>query len=102
MVWHCKTVSTLAKSRIFRACVLSVLLYGSEAWLLTVAQERCLGDRISNEQLLRLTGQPCFEDIIRRNRLPWFGHVNRMTTTGAPQEMARQITNDLDKYQIRN
>jgi hypothetical protein len=97
-VWYRKTISIEAKLRIFRACVIPVLLYGSEVWSLTVTQERrlntfymaCirtiigvnLGDRMSNENLLDLTGQPCLENIMRRNRLRWFGHVNRMQNVG--------------------
>jgi hypothetical protein len=97
-IWYRKTISIEAKLRIFRACVMPVLLYGSEVWSLTVAHERrlntfymiCLrtiigvnlGDRVSNETLLELTGQPCLENIMRRNRLRWFGHVNRMDSAG--------------------
>ena len=94
VVWHRRTMSLEAKLRIFRACVLPVLLYGSEVWSLTQTSERrlcafyhrCLrtiiginlGDRMSNLQLLQITGQPSLEDILRRNRLRWFGHTNRM------------------------
>ena len=38
-IWYRKTVSIDAKIRILRACVLPVLIYGSEVWSLTVAQE---------------------------------------------------------------
>jgi len=70
-----------------------VLLYGSERWSLTRRQEQriitfystCLltsiglnlGDRLANEKLLDITGQPSVINSIRRNRLRWFGHVNR-------------------------
>ena len=93
-VWYRRTVSMTARLRIFRACVLPVLLYGSKTWTLTTALEqrlctfyhRCLrtiigvnmGDRMANRQLLELTGQPALIDIMRRNRLRWFGHANRM------------------------
>ena len=76
----------------FRACVIPVLLYGSETWVLTIKQEhriatfynKCLrtiiginsGNRMSNETLLDITGQPSISNIMRRNRLRWFGHVN--------------------------
>ncbi|CAF4311483.1 unnamed protein product [Rotaria sp. Silwood2] len=94
IVWYRKCISTQAKIRIFRASVLPVLLYGSELWSLTVAEEqrlkalymKCLrviigvsiGDRMKNDLVLQLTGQPPLENILRRNRLRWFGHVNRM------------------------
>ncbi|CAF2886798.1 unnamed protein product [Rotaria sp. Silwood2] len=73
-VWHRKTVSYDAKLRIFRACVVPILLYGSEVWALTNIQERRLNsfymkclrtiiganleDRLSNAKMLELTGQP--------------------------------------------
>lgn len=40
IIWNRKSISFEAKFRIFRACVLPVLLYGSEIWALTVVQER--------------------------------------------------------------
>ncbi|CAF4594985.1 unnamed protein product, partial [Rotaria socialis] len=64
VIWYRKTISIEAKLRIFRACVLPVLLYGSEVWSLTAVQEnristfymKCLrtilglnlGDRVAN------------------------------------------------------
>ncbi|CAF3297940.1 unnamed protein product, partial [Rotaria sp. Silwood2] len=96
VIWYRKTVSIQAKLRIFRACVLPILLYGSEVWSTTAAQEqrlntfyvRCLrtligtnlDDRMPTQQLLQLTGQPHLSDILSRNRLRWFGHGNRMQT----------------------
>ena len=95
-VRHRKGVFIIARLRIFRACVIPVLMYGSETWALTIKQEqkvasfyyKCLetiigislGDRMSNEKLLNITGQPTIENVIRRNRLRWFGHVNRCVT----------------------
>jgi hypothetical protein len=101
VIWHRKSVSITARLRIFRACVLPVLLYGSETWARTIKQEqrittfynKCLrtiigvniGDRMFNETLLDITGQPSIENIMRRNRLRWFGHVNRSTNpVGSP------------------
>ncbi|CAF4407155.1 unnamed protein product [Rotaria sp. Silwood2] len=37
-----------------------------------------LGDRVSNENILQLSGQPAMKNSMRRNRLGWFGHANRM------------------------
>jgi hypothetical protein len=97
IIWSRKTISIQAKLRIFRACAMPVLVYGSEVWTLTMAQERrlmafyhrCLrtivgvniDDRMSNDQLLKLTGQPFHNEILRRNRLRWFGHVNRSVSS---------------------
>ncbi len=142
VIWYRKTISIDAKLRFFRACVLPVLLYGSEVWSTTVAQERrlntfyfkCirtiigvnLGDRISNDKLLQLTGQPYLNDILRRNRLRWFGHANRMKNVhgepsivkkamfsyfphckrprnaGVRKRWEDKILDDLDQCHIRN
>jgi hypothetical protein len=107
-IWRRKTISISAKLRIFRACVLPVLMYGSETWSLTTTHERriisfymkCLrivigvnlGDRISNDKLLEITGQPPIENILRRNRLRWFGHANRMLNTDHKPSVVKKIT----------
>jgi hypothetical protein len=141
-IWHRKSVSITARVRIFRACIIPVLLYGSETWALTIKQaqrittfyNKCLrtiigvniGDRISNETLLDITGQPSVENIMRRNRLRWFGHVNRTTLPDGspslikktmfsyfhdekrPSNMGRckqwedKILNDINELQIQN
>ncbi len=70
-IWYRKSVSITRRLRIFRACILLVLLYGSEIWSLTIRQEQriitfyntCLrtiigvniGDRLANEKLLDIT-----------------------------------------------
>ena len=106
-VWYRKTISIEAKFRIFRACVLPVLLYASEGWALTAAQEsrvnsfymRCLrtilglnlGDRVSNQKILQLSGQPSIENIMRRNRLRWFGHVTRLENEDGETPLAKKM-----------
>jgi hypothetical protein len=107
IIWYRKSVSIEAKFRIFRACVLPVLLYGSEVWSLTVAQERrintfymkCLrtivgvnlSDRMANNTLLEITGQPHIENIMRRNRLRWFGHANRLNKEDNEPSLVRKV-----------
>ncbi|CAF4497680.1 unnamed protein product, partial [Rotaria magnacalcarata] len=91
-----------------RACVLPVLLYGSETWSITKTHEqristfymKCLriitgvnlGDRMSNDKILEITGQPPIETIIRRNRLRWFGHANRMMNSDNEPSVVKKIT----------
>ncbi|CAF1475500.1 unnamed protein product [Didymodactylos carnosus] len=50
-----------------------------------------LGDRISNEKLLELSGQPNLENIMRRNRLRWFGHVNRMEDVEKKPKLLKKV-----------
>ena len=107
VAWYRKTVSIEAKLRIFRACVLPVLLYGSDVWCLTVAQEnrintfymKCirtllglnLDDRAPNHRILQLSGQLTIDSIMRRNRLRWFGHANRMETEQSGTSLVKKI-----------
>jgi len=106
-IWHRRSVTITAKLRIFRACVLPVLVYGSETWSIPTTHEkrmttfyrRCLrtsigvnlGDRLSNEKLLEITGQPPIENIILRNRLRWFGHANRAVTDNNESSLIKKI-----------
>ncbi|CAF3405297.1 unnamed protein product, partial [Rotaria socialis] len=100
VIWYRKTILIEAKLRIFRACVLPVLLFGSEVWSLTAVQEKristfymkCLrtilglnlGDRVANITIMQLSGQPSIENLMRRNRLRWVGHANRMENENGP------------------
>jgi hypothetical protein len=107
VIWSRKSISIAAKLRIFRACELPVLLYGSETWAITAFQERrihsfymkCLrtvicvnlGDRLPNDKILEITGQPPIENILQRNRLRWFGHANRMLNTNNEPAIVKKI-----------
>ncbi|CAM4851220.1 unnamed protein product, partial [Rotaria magnacalcarata] len=51
-----------------------------------------LGDRMSNDKILEITGQPPIETIIRRNRLRWFGHANRMMNSDNEPSVVKKIT----------
>jgi len=82
------------KGTIYRSCVQSVMIYGSETWATKVEDvnrlvraERMmvrwmcgvtLKDRIHSEELLARLGITSVADVVRRGRLRWFGHVERM------------------------
>jgi hypothetical protein len=81
------------KGKIYRACVQSVLVYGSETWPIRREDEMrlertenrmvrmmCgvkLQDRISSEDLRGRLGIEGVVEVIRRGRLRWFGHLER-------------------------
>jgi hypothetical protein len=85
--------SLKVKGRIYRACVQSVLIYGSETWAMKVEDltrlertERMmvrwmcgvtLRNRISSEELYQRLDLECVADVVRRGRLRWFGHLER-------------------------
>ena len=93
-VCRSRNLSIATKVQVFQSLVVSVLLYGAETWpmnqqnsrKLKTFQMRCLRDILGftlldkkrNEDILRMTGQPPIEIELRKRRLQWFGHVQRM------------------------
>ena len=76
------------------ALVVSVLLYGSEAWATTLADRRGLDmsdmrcqrrllrafwqQHVSNQSIRERTKQPTSSSLLRQRLLRWFGHLHRM------------------------
>ena len=72
------------KGKIFRACVLSVLTYATETWAIKaecrMVRWMCgvsLKDRKRSEVLYSLLGIQSVAKVVRRDRLRWFGHLER-------------------------
>ena len=81
------------KGKIYRACVQSVLTYGTETWAMKKANlqslertERMmvrwmcgvsLKDRELNVDLYSLLGVQSVDEVVRHDKLRWFGHVER-------------------------
>jgi len=93
-------LSKKLKIKIYRTIILSVVLYGCEAWSLTFREERKLrvfenmvlrrifgprrdevtGEwrRLHNEELSDLYSSPNIVRVIKSRRMRWAGHVARM------------------------
>ena len=81
------------KGKIFRVCVQSVLIYGTETWAMKAENLRSLEraermmvrwmcgvslkDRKQSEDLYSLLGIQNVAKVVRYGRLRWFGHVER-------------------------
>ena len=81
------------KGKIYKACVQSALTYGTEIWAMKKANlpnlertERMmvrwmcrvsLKDRKRNVDFYSLLGVQSIDEVVRRGRLRWFGHVER-------------------------
>ena len=81
----------------YRTLVVSVLLYGSEAWATTLADRRRLDvfdmrcqrrllcvfwqQHVSNQSIRERTKQPTASSLLRQRRLRWFGHLHRMPSS---------------------
>src|SRR6266568_2489866 len=82
------------KEKIYRACAQSALVYGSETWPMKVEDakrllrtERAMGRRMcgvtlscrkKSEDMISRLGIKCATEVVRRSRLQWFGHLERM------------------------
>jgi hypothetical protein len=95
-MWRNHNVSKGVKIRIFSTNVKSVLLYACETWKTTnqiirklqIFVNKCLRrtmkikctDKITNEELWRITQQKSIENQIKRRKWNWIGHTLRKET----------------------
>jgi hypothetical protein len=92
-IWRSKVVPIQLKAKIFRASCLSILMYGSESWIITkqfgkminsfatTAYRLMLGikrsDRVSNDHIYKMTGQIPLVVQIQQRQLRFIGHSLR-------------------------
>lgn len=102
-VWDNPMLTLNTKIKVYQACMLSTLLYGSEAWTLYTHQERRLNafhmrnlrqllgitwqDRISNADVLAQAGMLSMFATLSLRRLRWLGHVCRMDDGRIPKDI---------------
>ena len=91
-VWSNNKLSDHTKVNVYKASVISTLLYGSESWTMRAHQEkrlfhmRCLRcilgitwqDRVTNKVVLEKAGIPSLYTLLKQRRMWWLGHVTRM------------------------
>ena len=91
------------KGKIYRAIVLSTLLYGAEAWTVYRRQVKKLHafmmrhlrsimritwmDKVTNKEILERTGLPSMEDLLIRKNLRWTGYLMRMSPDRLPKQV---------------
>ena len=95
-------MSIRVKGKIYRAIILSTLLYGAGTWtmyrrnvkklhafmmrhLRSIMKIR-LQDKVTNIKVLKRAGLPSMEDLIRKN-LRWTGHLLRIPTDRFPRQV---------------
>ena len=102
-LWNNHHVSMRVKGKIYRAIVLSTLLYGAEAWTVYRRQVKKLHafmmrhlrsimritwmDKVTNKDILERTGLPSMEDLLIRKNLRWTGHLMRMSPDRLPKHV---------------
>ena len=109
-VWSSHDIRLEAKLALYNAIVLSLLLYGCEAWTLYARHVkqinsfhiRCLrsiigikwSDYITNDEVCARAGSSEMRIILTRRQLCWAGHVVRMDEGRLPKQVLYgQLTN---------
>src|SRR5260221_10020564 len=85
-----KVASLLLKGKVYRSCVRSCMIYGSETWSMRAEHEAkleraemrmmcgvSLMDKIASVMLRERMGVEAIGVVVKRNRLRWFGDVER-------------------------
>ena len=102
-LWNNHHVSMWIKGKIYRAVVLSTLLYAAEAWTVYKRQVKKLHaimmrhlrsimritwmDKVTNKDILKQTRLPSMEDPLIRKNLRWTGHLTRMSPDRLPKQV---------------
>ena len=102
-VWENNKLTKATKMKVYEACVLSTLLYGSESWTTYSTQEICLEtfhmtslrrilgikwqDKITNTHVLEEAGMLSIHSLLCKRRLRWIGHVRRMGNGRIPKDI---------------
>ena len=93
-LWKSKQLSVHLKCNLYKALVLSAVLYSSETWTLTKLMERklesfhcgCLRrilrvsylEKATNEEIMSRLRMPQLSTMIMLKRIKWYGHIQRM------------------------
>ena len=102
-VWENKHLTIPTKINVYKACVISTLLYGSESWTTYSTQEqklqvfhlRCLHrifgitwqHKVWNNDVLLIAGVPSMFTLLYQCHLCWLGHVHRMEDGHIPKDL---------------
>ena len=93
-IWEAKNIPVKLKVNIFKASVLSILLYGCESWIIdgklesdiNVFANTCyramlgikLVDHVTIETILDRVKMPPLINLVRKRQLGWLGHTLRL------------------------
>ena len=102
-VWNNSRLTEKTRLRVYQACVLSTLLYGSESWTTYARHEkklnsfhlRCLRrilqikwqDQVPDTEVLERANMNSLHTTLSERRLRWLGHVRRMDAGRIPKDL---------------
>jgi len=103
-LWGRREVSLKVKMKIYNAVVVPVLTYAASTWAMTRTEERKMdalemkmirtimgirwSNRVRNEDIRRRLQQVPVSLRVRRARLKWLGHIERMEASRIPREVS--------------
>ena len=100
-VWINPKLATKTKTAIYRVCVISALLYGSESWPIYSRQKKlnvfhlrslrkilvAWQDHVTNTEVSSRASLPSMYTLLKQRRLHWLGHVRRMADGRIPKDI---------------
>ena len=102
-VWDRRGITTLTKIKVYKAVVLTTLLYGCETWTVysrhskklnhfhTTRLRKLLGiswqEKVPDTEVLTRAGLPSIQTILMKTQLRWAGHVARMPDYRIPKKL---------------
>ena len=101
-IWKDHNINLDTKMKFYNVCVLCTLLYDAECWTLTETDDSRLDafDMRCQRKILRVTWsqhnsntistrttQPQLTSVVRKRRLQWFDHVQRMDMDRIPKKV---------------
>ena len=102
-VWNRRGITLETKIKVYRAAVLTTLLYGSETWTVyrrhaaklnhfhTTHLRKLLGikwqDKIPDTEVLARADLPSIHTLLKKSQLQWAGHVARMPEYRLPKKL---------------
>ena len=102
-VWERKGVSLATKLSVYRAIVLTILLYASETWTVYQRHSKKLNrfhlncfrkllkvkwqDKVPDTEILEQTGMSSVFTMLPKAQLRWAGHVTRMSDERLPKRL---------------
>ena len=102
-VWSNNRLTDHTKVNVYKACVISTLLYGSESWTMHAHQEKRLNvfhmhcfrhilgitwqDKVTNNAVLEKAGIPSLYTLLKQKCMQWLLHVTRMENGRIPKDL---------------
>ena len=102
-VWKRRGISQSTRVKVYKAVVLTTLLYGCEAWIVFRRHEkqlqqfhtRCLrrilnirwNDFVPDTEVLERANLPSVITMMRKAQIRWTGHVSRMADSRIPKQL---------------